>query len=121
MFALSLHNGRNHMTKRTKELSISPKVRKEVYERDSWDGATCCIFCGSPYRIEVAHFIPRSLGGLGIVENLAAGCIDCHKLLDYGFPEQRKEKRTLFRNYLIYRYGESWNEELLKYSNKANT
>lgn len=67
-----------------KPTDIPHKVRMAVYERDSFDGAPCCIFCGSPYNLSCAHFIGRGRGGLGIEENLGVACVKCHTELDNG-------------------------------------
>ncbi len=91
--------------------SISKDVRARVYERDSIDGAPNCIFCGSPYMIEVMHYIPRSQGGKGIEENLACGCWRCHQELDNGKDPQAKRER--FKEYLMSKYP-NWNEDDLK-------
>ena len=42
-------------SKRTKALSITPKVKKTVYERDGGR----CVLCGSPHGLPEAHYIPR--------------------------------------------------------------
>ena len=82
---------------------ISPLVRKRVYERDSFDGAPCCIRCGRPYP-HVHHYIERSRGGLGIEENLVCLCAGCHEELHvYNY----KEMSEFVRDYLKNRYGDS--------------
>ena len=53
------------MNNRTKATSIPKKVREEVYARDKG-----CIITGSRYNLTLAHYIPRSKGGLGIKETL---------------------------------------------------
>lgn len=73
--------------------SITPKVRKEVYERDRW-----CVLCGTPYNLQCAHFISRGSGGLGIPQNLVMLCIKCHR--DYDQSGHRKEIREQIKNYL---------------------
>ena len=65
-------------SKRTKALSITPKVKNTVYERDGGR----CVLCGSPYGLPEAHYIPRSQGGLGIEENIVTLCRNCHRELD---------------------------------------
>ena len=65
-------------SKRTKALSITPKVKKTVYERDGGR----CVLCGSPHGLPEAHYIPRSRGGLGIPENIVTLCRNCHRELD---------------------------------------
>lgn len=94
--------------KRTIALDISPIVRAQVYTRDSWDGAPCCICCGSPHNLTIAHVIARSQSGLGIVENLATLCIADHELYDHGTPEQRKHMKQLIEGHMVYCYGNEW-------------
>ena len=87
---------------------ISKSVRQKVYERDSWDGAACCVYCGRPYP-EIHHYIERSRGGLGIEENLVCLCTVCHKQLhDTG----DKRIKRFIKEYLQEHY-EGWAEESL--------
>ena len=95
------------MHKRTAALAISKKVKDRVYQRD--DG--CCVWCGKP-GIPEAHFIPRSLGGLGIEQNILTLCRSCHDRYDRS-PD-RKKMKDWFREYLRSMY-ENWNEEELIY------
>lgn len=98
------------MSKLSKACDISPKVRAEVKERDG----EACIICGKTHALQIAHFIPRSRLGLGIPENLACMCIDCHGELDNGFKKS-KEIKQAFKDYLMSIYPE-WNESKLIYS-----
>ena len=66
---------------------ISPKVRERVKERDSFEGRQCCLYCGSPYGVEIHHFIERSRGGMGIEQNLVSLCYQCHAKLHSGDTE----------------------------------
>jgi 5-methylcytosine-specific restriction endonuclease McrA len=68
--------------KQTKATDIPPKVMKKVEERDSIDGAPCCVNCGSPNARGWCHFVSRKQGGMGIEENLWTGCQKCHDKLD---------------------------------------
>lgn len=98
-------------SKRTKALEISPKVKRIVWERDKW-----CIFCGTPYALPEAHYIPRSASGLGIEQNIVTLCRDCHRRLDQTSerPQLLKQvKEHLERHYpnfkdsdRIYKKGE---------------
>jgi len=106
------------MTKRTKALSISDSDRKEVYERDSYDGAPCCVCCGSPRMISVAHFIARSQGGLGIPENLVTLCLGCHSQYDHGRPEARQEIEWILEEYLQSKYPD-WDRAKLTYQREG--
>lgn len=91
------------MSKRTKAVSISTKVRKEVRERDKW-----CIFCGLS-GTDMMHYIPRSKGGLGIAQNIALGCRQCHVNMD--FTNMRKEMLEHFKNHLDKHYPDFPDEE----------
>ena len=61
-------------SKRTKALAISPEVKERVYERDNGR----CIWCGGR-GIPNAHYIPRSLSGLGCEQNILTLCPACHR------------------------------------------
>ena len=65
------------MNKRTKALSISPKVKEKVRARDGG----VCVLCGR-MGDPVCHFISRAQGGLGIPENVWTGCVECHRAYD---------------------------------------
>lgn len=89
---------------------IPLKEREKVKERDSIDGAACCIYCGSPYNIEIAHYVPRSKGGLGKETNLACLCRECHRILDNGDPEKAKQIKEIFKDKLERAYP-NWSEK----------
>lgn len=92
-----------------KDLTHIPKeVRLKVYERDSYDGCPCCIWCGSPRFVHIHHYIERSRGGKGIEENLVCLCGNCHERLHRG----DELIKTYVKTYLSERY-EGWNEEML--------
>lgn len=82
------------MNERTKACSISKKVRQEVMERDGGK----CIFCGGTYNLEIAHYISRGCGGLGIPENLTVACHQCHSDLDQS--SKKKEMHRIQFEYL---------------------
>ena len=96
-------------SKRSKACDISSKVRAEVRERDS----DSCIFCGrwlaSP---QLAHYISRGRGGLGIARNLTCVCPKCHMELDQG--SHTKEYEEIQKKYLQSCYSD-WQEEELFY------
>ena len=102
------------MNARTKALGISRSVRAEVYERDSWDGAICCVTCGKVFGLELHHFIPRSLSGLGVPENLIVICQDCHQKADHGDPREREGMKKSIRAHLQHKYPD-WDESALCY------
>lgn len=95
------------MSKRSKACDISPKVRKEVLERDR-----CCIICGSHFGLQIAHYISRARGGLGIPQNLGVMCIHCHFQFDNG--QFHKEIGQAFREHLRAHYPD-WDEKNLVY------
>lgn len=90
---------------------ISAMTRKVVYERDSINGWPCCIYCGSPKDIELAHYVSRARGGRGRAENLACLCSRCHAALDNGSDSKKaKDIRDTFRRWLEKNYPD-WKEE----------
>ena len=95
-------------SKRSKACDISPKVRKEVLERDNHQ----CIICGANYGLQIAHYISRARLGLGIPENLATMCVHCHFQFDNG--KLHNEIKNLVQEHLKAHY-EGWNEEKLVY------
>ena len=103
------------MTERTKALNVSKEVREIVYARDSfgYPPFPCCPTCGEPGRHDIAHYIAKSQGGLGIPENLINLCRKCHGLFDHGRPKEREEKKVKIVNYLKSQYP-NWTESELK-------
>lgn len=93
---------------RTKALDITPKVKKQVWERDGH----CCIFCGSPMAMPNAHYIPRSHGGLGIERNIVTACIHCHDQMDH--TVSRPEYLAKAKEHLQNCYPD-WDETKLTY------
>ena len=92
---------------RTKALSISPAVKARVYERDGG----CCVWCGRPGAPN-AHYIPRSLSGLGVEQNILTLCPDCHHRYDR--TGDRPRMGEYFRSYLSRCYPD-WDEKNLVY------
>jgi len=95
------------MNKRTKALMIPQEVKEKVWARDGR-----CVYCGSHNAAPVAHYIARSHGGLGIEENILTLCDSCHRKYDQSV--KRKEMRAFFREYLMSKYKD-WNENNLIY------
>lgn len=90
------------MQKRTKQTSVSDKVRKEVLERDKG----CCVACGDYRTLTIAHvFVNRSHGGLGVKENLATLCMKCHHDMDNGKKTDQEFIRAIVQTYMIDLYG----------------
>ena len=87
---------------RTKACDISPKIRQAVGERDKFT----CVLCGK-WGIPNVHYLPRSAGGLGIVENVVTLCPVCHRLYDNGYDKDvniREKMGAKIREYLEERY-----------------
>lgn len=99
---------------RTKALDITQKVKKRVWERDGH----CCIFCGSPYAMPNAHYIPRSQGGLGIEQNVVTACVQCHDALDH--TAARKEMLEQAEEYLKNQYPD-WDKHDLTFWKYGST
>lgn len=99
------------MSKRRKATDISQRVRKEINERDR----LTCVSCGRNYNLQIAHiYLPRSRGGLGVKENLATLCIECHLKYDNGRFEDQQQIKTRVHAYMESIYGQP-NLEQLKY------
>ena len=95
-------------SKRTKATSISENAKVSVAHRDNYG----CIFCRGVYGLTYAHYISRANGGLGIEQNLACVCMECHRKLDQS--TERKAMLEVFERYLKRQY-ENWNVNDLKY------
>ena len=91
----------------SKACDISPKVRQEVIDRDK-----CCIICGRYSGLQVAHYISRARGGLGIPQNLGLMCVACHTEYDNG--KFHKETEKAFREHLSAHY-DNWDKKDLIY------
>lgn len=111
------------MHRQTKETGISPKVKAEVMNRDSWDGWCCCILCGKPYPYAQpnAHVVRRSQGGMGIVQNIVTLCHKCHRAFDDGegldHVGEGATQETIKEEIISYlqRFYPDWNEDDMKY------
>lgn len=96
------------MKRTTRACGITSKTRNIVYERDGGR----CVICGSYQNLQTAHFIPRSLLGLGIPQNLVMLCMRCH--FEYDNGAYRKELYAQIRGYLKAQYSD-WDERTLTY------
>ena len=85
---------------------ITQAVRDAVLDRDSYDGAPCCIVCGSPNGIELHHFVERSRGGMGVESNLVCLCAYHHRKLHDG----DRAVKVFCEQYLAAHY-EGWAED----------
>jgi hypothetical protein len=110
------------MKDRTKALAIPPAVKWEVAERDSIDNWPCCVYCGrpaptdNPTAYSCAHYIARSQGGLGIVQNILTLCPACHG--EYDNTDRRKRMRLYFKIYLK-SHHRGWREDQLVYKKEG--
>lgn len=97
------------MHKRTKATGIPLRVKAAVIRRDG----SCCIFCGK-YQMhpDMAHYIGRAHGGLGIEENLVTACRKCHEEMDNG--KHRQIYREIARERLTSVYAD-WDEDRIVY------
>ena len=98
----------NMASKRSRACDISPKVRKEVLERDNHQ----CIVCGANHGLQIAHYVSRARSGLGIPQNLATMCVSCHVQFDNG--KLHSQIKNLVQEHLKAHY-EGWNEKDLIY------
>ena len=111
------------MRKDTKARSITQSVKAAVAARDSFDGYPCCVACGLPAPPEkptafaCAHFIARSQGGLGTMENIVSLCPRCHARYDQ--TTDRGRMREFLREYLMSKHP-GWCEEDLIYKKENN-
>lgn len=120
MIAKDLSNSFNSVLKPSKKqgkkrknyTDIPKSVKEIVWERDGHR----CIFCHRYVPVECAccHFIPRSLGGLGIPENIFTACENDHREQDNGMNTKLYDLKV--ENYLKGIYGANWNKENLIYN-----
>ena len=101
------------MHEKTKACQISRKTKERVYARDNG----YCVLCGRYCQVDnaCAHFISRARGGLGIEKNILTLCPACHYEYDNANRvTSRKFKEEFFRKYLMEKYDD-FNEEELVY------
>ena len=65
-------------TRRSPRVSVSPKTRIRVFERDGFRCVYCGDTAGESTTIEVDHIIPVSRGGTSNIENLQTLCAPCN-------------------------------------------
>ena len=84
-----------------KPTDISPRVKQQVWERDHHH----CVVCGSPQAMPNAHvFINRAHGGLGIAENIATLCMQCHHNYDNGKDKEHYAIKKVLYEYMYRLY-----------------
>ena len=87
--------------KRKTATDIAAPVREKVKRRDNHR----CVYCNTPYSLQLAHvFVNRSHGGLGVEENLVTLCIEHHMTLDNGRKEKSEPIRNVVEEYLKMHY-----------------
>lgn len=99
---------------RAKACQIPHSVMEKVYERDQGR----CIMCEQNNGQPVAHFVPRSRGGLGIEENIMTLCWECHDLFDHGARDIRELMRLKAIDYFKSIYPD-WDINKLYYKNRG--
>lgn len=97
------------MTKRTKALGLTKKVKDAVWARDK----QCCVLCGNPEAMPNAHVVARSHGGMGIEQNVVTLCRHCHDRYDH--TAERGEIRMQLEEYLAEQYP-GWDTQDMVYS-----
>ena len=100
------------MSKRSRLCEFPENVRKAIYLRDKG-----CIFCragffGGGGAYQVAHYVARSQGGLGVEQNGAIVCTLHHVELDNGMDTENM--RAFYKRYMQEQYP-GWNEKDLVY------
>lgn len=105
---------------RNRKLQFDVKTKQLIVARDMG-----CIFCLSGYHMkssdsyaysiyDIAHYINKSAGGLGIPQNGVLACRYHHMLLDNGSKGLRSDMLDIIRKHLKSLYSD-WNEEELYY------
>jgi len=64
--------------RKNKSISISKKIRFEVFKRDGFK----CAYCGQEppaVTLEVDHIEPKSKGGKNDINNYVTACFDCNR------------------------------------------
>ena len=92
-------------SKRTIACDITPEVRQTVLERDYRH----CAYCGDVGRLDIAHYVSRAKGGLGIEQNLVTLCRLCHHNTDQ--TTKRKHYLDFMKAYLDVRYPDFNHED----------
>ena len=104
--------------KRSKACEFSKDTKLVMMIRDDYK----CIFCGG-LNITPAHYIARSHGGLGILQNGACICQHHHDLIDgklgKNYKQQAEEYKEKFKKYLQSHYKD-WDEKKLIYRKWKN-
>lgn len=94
-------------SKLARACDVSPKVKREVAERDTGH----CIICGQKGSPN-AHYISRANLGKGIPENIVTLCDKCHYRLDQ--TTERENLLAVVKGYLNVYYP-NFTDEQRKY------
>lgn len=106
---------------RNRKLQFDTKTKQLIMQRD-----IMCLFCRQQYHMssskaeygclipDIAHYINKSAGGLGIPENGVLLCRYHHQLLDNGNKGLREDFLNRMREYLMSIYPD-WDESRLYY------
>lgn len=106
---------------RNKRLQFDMKTKQKIAQRDM-----TCLFCRQQYHMstagdeygysipDIAHYVNKSAGGLGIEENGVLVCRYHHQLLDNGNKGLRGEMLFRMEAYLKSIYP-GWTKEDLYY------
>lgn len=104
--------------KRTRSLQFDKQSQQNMLLRDGG-----CIFClmegyrGNDFErniLDCMHFVNKSQGGLGILQNGAIGCRYHHHKLDNGNQGLREDMLDYFEEYLKELYPD-WSKDKLYY------
>ena len=105
-------------SKRAKATEFDKETRLIIHSRDRGK----CLFCelgkygksGCTWIMDIAHYINRSAGGLGIEENGVLLCRGHHMQFDNGNKGYREEMKKDVQAHLQSHYSH-WNEADLYY------
>ena len=92
-------------SQRSKACDFSKETKIDMLRRDGYR----CILCRASEGLTPAHYIARSSGGLGILENGACICIECHQSLDHSTSRQKLLEK--FKAYLDKHYPDFTDKE----------
>lgn len=98
-------------------LSISKKIRFEVFKRDGFQ----CQYCGKTppdVMLEIDHVKPRAKKGRDDINNLVTACFDCNR--GKSSIELKTLPNTLGQNFEILREKEEQYREYQKLVNKIH-
>ena len=87
----------SYKSKASKKCDFAPKVRKQIMLREQ----SKCAYCHTRHNLTIAHaFVPRSKGGLGVLQNGVVLCMKCHHRLDNGLNKESEPIRKYIESYM---------------------